>query len=74
MVLHLKCSNDTNGNPRRLYLVVRRDNGVPFDAIDEAYGGEGAWESKYPDAVRGPDIVTTPGERRDWMRVFRDAR
>lgn len=37
MILHLKATNDVNGNPRRLYLVVRTDGSA--DLYDEGYAG-----------------------------------
>jgi len=67
--LHLKCTNDNNGNPRRLFLVLDHKGGI-VDAIDEGYRGRCAVTKKYPHAKQGPDIRTTPAERRDLLRDF----
>ncbi len=37
MVIHVKAPNDSNGNPKRLYLVL--ENGVVMGAVNEGYDG-----------------------------------
>ena len=34
---HLKADNDINGNPQRLYIIIR---GNGYEIKDEGYGGE----------------------------------
>lgn len=48
-VLHVTAPNDTNGNPRRLYLVMAR--GRILAAVDEGYEGTGALA-----CLGGPDV------------------
>ena len=57
LVFQLAASNDRNGNPRRLFLIVDTDGNI-VEAIDEGYNGTSAYELKYPDAK----LVT-------WMNV-----
>lgn len=62
-VQHLKTTNDTNGNPRRLWAVYRvasTGNFMVWDqVIDEGYGGK-------PTELRGylelPELYITPQE------------
>lgn len=67
--LHLKCPNDDNGNPRRIYLVLDK-NGDIVDAIDEGYKGVRAVTKKYPRAKQGPSFRIYPSDRRYLLREF----
>lgn len=67
--IHLNAGHTASGNPRRLYLVVDCETGMAIDAVDEGYQGTGALdEAGYGDAVRGPDIVTTPAEYKTLLK------
>ena len=65
---HLRAPNDTNGNPRRCY-VVYDDNGGVLDVIDEGYSG-------LPKALRNiahlPDIEVEAKTYREWVKEFND--
>lgn len=52
-ILHLDAGHDTNGNPRRGYLVIGKREGWPIAYVDEGYRGI--------DALR--DVI------RSWDRV-----
>lgn len=61
--LHLKTKNDTNGNPRRIYLVCSPHG--PVAAVDEGYSGVGALrEAGFDPCPVVWDIEVTPGEYR----------
>ena len=66
---HLRASNDSNGNPRRLWIVYGRD-GAPLRIEDEGYSGR--------EAVRGlncpelPSAEITPKDYRAWLRLARE--
>lgn len=65
--LHLATKHDTNGNPRRLFLVLDED-GNPVDAIDEGYAGSRQVYEKYPNIMDGPRIEVTISEYKDWLK------
>jgi len=67
IVLHLCAENGTNGNPRRCYVVVGPDGAVTA-VHDEGLIGPDAWRIGHPTAVEGPEINTTPGEYRAWLK------
>ena len=66
MYQHLLCTNDLNGNPRRVY-VFYSSAGEIVAVEDEGYRGT-------PAACRGlvqlPTIETYPAERRTLLREF----
>jgi hypothetical protein len=41
-ILHLDAGNDTNGNPRRLYVALHAPTGNVLSVEDEGYEGTGA--------------------------------
>ena len=65
--LHLSTKHDTNGNPRRLFLILN-EKGDPINAIDEGYAGNSQVRKEHPDAVAGPRIEVTISEYRGWLR------
>lgn len=69
IALHLRASNDTNGNPRRLFLILDND-GDAVDAVDEGYSGYGAIARNYPEIKIGATIEVTPAEYRSWLKTF----
>ena len=70
LAIRLRCKNDTNGNPRRVYVIF--DKGRMIDAIDEGYSGRQALLGKYPalDSAIVEDIETTPATRRELLKRF----
>jgi hypothetical protein len=73
IALHLKTTNDTNGNPRRLYVFLT-DTGQVCGVRDEGskgYGARDEWAREHANGAavfEGPEIVITPGEYREWLR------
>lgn len=64
-VQHLCCSNDTNGNPRRIWATYD-ERGHIIDVKDEGY--EGRPESLRNDlATELPSVEITPSEYREWL-------
>lgn len=63
---HIKAPNDSNGNPRRLYLVYSTETGRLVSVYDEGYGGR-------PAALRGvvelPPIEVSASEYKAWLRA-----
>ena len=67
MYQHLITTNDINGNPRRLYVLLDKQ-GTMTEVIDEGYSG---LPDKCRDLIRLPDVITTPKEYRvfkNWLR------
>lgn len=68
---------DSNGNPRKLFIVekhdLERNHQQRIDIIDIGYEGNSAVLKKYPTArISITEIVVTPSEFKRWIRV-RDA-
>ena len=63
---HLRCTNDNNGNPRRVFVFYDVTGGI-VAVEDEGYRGT-------PAACRGlvqlPTIETYPAERRELLRNY----
>ena len=70
LILHLVAKNDTNGNPRRCYLVIDPETATVIEAIDEGYQGRAAWKRKYPHGSEVCRIVTTPRQRRELLAAL----
>ena len=74
VALHLSTTNDTNGNPRRLYVFLT-DTGQVVGVKDEGYKGRGArqeWAEQHAHGqavFEGPDITITPAEYRWFLRA-----
>jgi len=73
--LHLDAGHDTNGNPRRIYIILEAETADIIDAVDEGYRGRRAleiWADEHnaPEVakLRPPTIATTATERRDLLR------
>ena len=66
MYQHLRCANDGNGNPRRVFVFYDAAGGI-VAVEDEGYRGA-------PAACRGlvalPSVETYPSERRALLRDF----
>lgn len=66
MYQHLRCTNDGNGNPRRVFVFYDAAGGI-VAVEDEGYGGK-------PAACRGlvhlPSIETYPAERRELLKEW----
>ena len=66
MYQHLRCTNDNNGNPRRVFVFYDAAGGI-VAVEDEGYRGT-------PAACRGlvqlPTIETYPAERRELLRTY----
>lgn len=64
MVQRLKAPHDTNGNPRRVF-VIYAENGAILDAVDEGYAGTPNWVR---DLVQLPEFSVTATEYREILR------
>jgi len=62
LIQHLRATNDTNGNPRRVFAVYDMNTGDIIEVIEEGYQGSGAYSKKYPDHIMLPDVVVSPSE------------
>ena len=70
-VLWLRAKNDTNGNPRRCYLIIDGDNNA-IDCIDEGYRGDSGVSKKYSWYKGGClPIEVQPAEYRAWIKQFK---
>ena len=70
IAIHLSTTNDTNGNARRVFMLVDAATGDVTDIVDEGHMGSGAlhdFESKY-EILRGPEVEVTPAAYRDFKR------
>jgi hypothetical protein len=70
LFLNLSASQDNNGNPRRLFLVLKDSGGVEA-VIDEGYRGVSKVRKRFPDANEGPRINITVSEYNEWLRFGR---
>lgn len=61
---HLRADNDTNGNPRRCY-VVYGGNGDILDVIDEGYEGRPGWLRDVPQLA---SVDVSPTEYRQFLK------
>ncbi len=66
--IRLCAKHDTNGNPRRVFVLLDSDGAI-VRAIDEGYGGSRVLDAY---SLRGPitDFETTPAEYRRLLRDF----
>lgn len=59
--LHMRTTNDTNGNPRRLFVEI--DKGDVVNVVDEGYEGEApARRAGMPKGYYPPTFDITPKE------------
>ena len=67
-IIKLNAGNDTNGNPRRVFVALR--NGVAVNSWDEGYEGEHAVSEQYRRCYAGQTFETTPKEYRSLVKRF----
>ncbi len=65
----LAAPNDTNGNPRRCYVLFN-ENGIAVNAWDEGYAGCAALP-KHLQKMPRPVIQVTATEYKRWLAVAR---
>lgn len=53
LAVYVNAGNDTNGNPRRGWILYGATTGQ-FDFVDEGYAGRGALRAAYPILARNP--------------------
>lgn len=71
--VRLAAPNDANGNPRRLFLVMK--GGEPVGVFDEEYGGkEAITDKKMRDGWQGITIAVSASEYNGWLKTYRDPR
>ena len=63
----LAAPNDTNGNPRRCYVLFN-ENGIAVNSWDEGYLGWAALPAHLQKMPR-PVIQVTPAEYKRWLAV-----
>lgn len=73
IVLHLRTNNDTNGNPRRLFLVFDPTTGGVLHGYDEGYSGRSVFKADYPDTVELGTFDIVPGEYRNIKKQLSQA-
>ena len=61
---HLKAPNDTNGNPRRVFVIYDAAGNI-LDAVDEGYAGRPQWVRALPEL---PSFSITATEYREILR------
>lgn len=62
-------THDSNGNPRRVY-VVYNELGQVIDVFDERYNGDSRIKVAYHDVVMlGGRVQITPAEYRTWLSI-----
>lgn len=69
MVMRLDAENDRNGNPRRVYVVLRANGGIKA-CYDEGYAGLCAIPERYRKLPYAGTFRTTPAERRNLIKNF----
>jgi hypothetical protein len=69
IALHFNAGNDTNGNPRRLFVVVNTQ-GVVIAAYDEGYIGESAVTKHFPGIAIVGRFDITPAQRKSLLKEY----
>ena len=81
IAIHVNAGNDTNGNPRRLFVVFddagKMANYVPdarvMAVVSEGYRGSAALRDEYPDVpVAEIRLDITPKQYRELLRLGRE--
>lgn len=73
IAIYLNAGHDTNGNPRRGW-VITEDNGDSIDYVDEGYrGGSALKVAGYEGIPVTGEIPTTASFIRDLKRQMKDA-
>jgi hypothetical protein len=68
--VRLAAPNDSNGNPRRLFLAMK--GGEPVGVFDEGYEGKAAIpDQKMRDGWQGITIAVPASEYREWLKTYR---
>jgi hypothetical protein len=70
-IIRLNARNDVNGNPRRVFVILRAGRAVA--AFDEGYAGTSAIPMAVRHLYAGQTFDTTPTERRELLRLTPDA-
>ncbi len=66
--IRMNAGNDTNGNPRRVFVVFN-PRGTIVETIDEGYEGDHVVRTKYPKHKDGGTFATTPKEYRNLKAI-----
>jgi hypothetical protein len=69
--IRLDAGNDSNGNPRRLFVVFD-SRGNTCDVIDEGYSGYGEVRKHYRTAADLGTYKTTPAQYRELLKEKRE--
>lgn len=72
VAIKVNAGNDTNGNPRRGWVVLDGRSGDMLDFVDESYLGRSALTRIYPKAVESVELAVTPGEYRTLRKFERE--
>ncbi len=72
LAIKVNAGHDTNGNPRRGWVITGCHKGAMEDFVDEGYHGTSILRREHPRAVEGPELRVTPGEYRDLKRFARE--
>ena len=62
---HLNAGNDTNGNPRRVFVVYAMSGNI-LDVIDEGYAGTPRWLRDLPQL---PGFIIKPSEYKQLLKL-----
>lgn len=73
LILHLDAGHDTNGNPRRVFVVFDK-NGDIINAFDEGYYGDANVRRAYPGVPFGPRFSTSYADYKQLMKTFDEPR
>lgn len=73
IAIKVNAGHNTNGNPRRGWMITSCTKGEMIDFVDEGYYGSSILRKEYPRAVEGPELRVTPGEYLDLKRTAEKA-
>lgn len=73
LAIKVNAGHDSNGNPRRGWMITSCSKGETLDFVDEGYHGSSILRREYPRAVVGPEFQVTPGQYRDLKRTAEKA-
>jgi hypothetical protein len=71
VALYLCTTNDANGNPRRLFVIIDSATGHTIDVMDEGYAGSSDVRAKYPNIHITRAFEITVNEY-DWTKRTAD--
>lgn len=69
IAIHLDAGHTTNGNPRRVYVVLDEKAQI-VDVIDEGYEGSARVTRVHGKIPISEEIETTPGQYRDMKKFY----